>query len=156
MGLPFFHLQNLRPVYLVQGKSRKTLSQQSVCPLSLDRVRFHAWGVGEGRRPLLSALGSSARWPWSPPGPAAFLPCRPLWGGCPQEVKELTVDPSPAFPGKGQELGGLLFRGRGGRGTRGELALLLRHLQPPCIFNSTDFCKPAVQSEPRRRREGFQ
>lgn len=73
---------------------RKAFSQQSVCSLGLDLVSFRASGKGRGLC-------------CPPSGSRGVHPC---WeDGCQQEGKELTVDstslaPSPAFPGKGQEL----------------------------------------------------
>lgn len=96
---------------------RKAFSQQSVCSLGLDLVSFRASGKGRGLC-------------CPPSGSRGVHPC---WeDGCQQEVKELTVDstslaPSPAFPGKGQELAASSSE-EGVGGTRRELVPLQSHL----------------------------
>lgn len=127
---------------------RKALSQQSVCSLGLDLVRFRAWEWGWG---LWEAGGLCC--PRS--GSRGVHPRQE--DGCRQEVKELTVDPaslapSPAFPGKGQELAASSSE----EGVGGDAKGARSSAVTSCTFSSTDFCRPAVQSEPRRQREAFQ
>ena len=91
---------------------RKAFSQQSVCSLGLDLVRFRAWewgwGLWEGRGPLLSTL----RKPWSPTSPGGWMPA-----GSERVNGGSSVPGSlPSFPRERAGTSSLLFRGRGGRG----------------------------------------
>lgn len=127
---------------------RKAFSQQSVCSLGLDLVRFRAWewgwGLWEGQGPLLSTL----RKLWSPTSPGGWMPA-----GSERVNGGSSVPGSlPSFPRERAGTSSLLFRGRGGRGRKGSCSSAVTS----CTFSSTDFCRPAVQSEPRRQREAFQ